>query len=73
MPTPGVAARARLAELDRGFARYLAKYQESKIFSGPSVYFYEEAVGRVREVPEADGLRSDRRLAEMIYGISPRD
>jgi hypothetical protein len=56
-----------LAVLDSGFERYLAEFESRRIFSGPSVYFYEELVKLVRSVTSLSDLASSDRLVELSY------
>src|SRR5687767_2595173 len=54
--------REHLAALDAGFGRCLATFESRRIFSGPSVYFYQEAVKLVRSAGSLSDLRSSDRL-----------
>ncbi len=72
---PGNASRRRsrwnvqehLAALDATFDRCLAEFESRRIFSGPSVYFYEEVVKLVRSVGSLSDLASNDRLVELAY------
>jgi hypothetical protein len=56
-----------LAAVDATFDRCLAEFESRRIFSGPSVYFYQELVRLVRSVPSARDLASNDRLIELAY------
>jgi hypothetical protein len=56
-----------LAALDTRFDRCLEEFQSRRIFSGPSVYFYEELVRLIRGVPSLRDLASSDRLIELAY------
>jgi hypothetical protein len=56
-----------LAALDAGFDRWLDAFESRRIFSGPSVYFYQETVNLVRSAGSTADLRSSARLAELAY------
>lgn len=59
--------RRALAALDTSFDRCLADFESPRIFSGPSVYFYEELVRPIRSVPSLRDLASSDRLIELAY------
>jgi hypothetical protein len=56
-----------LATLDAAFDRCLAEFDSRRIFSGPSVYFYEELVKLVRSASSPRDLASNDRLIEIAY------
>lgn len=56
-----------LAALDTSFDRCLSEFASRRIFSGPSVYFYEKLVGLIRSVPSLRDLASSDRLIELAY------
>src|SRR5438034_4232194 len=56
-----------LDALEAGFCGYLDTFQARRIFSGPSVYFYEQLVKLVRSTPSLLDLRSSDRLTELAY------
>jgi hypothetical protein len=56
-----------LSALDSGFERCLKEFESRRIFSGPSVYFYEEVVKLVRSAASLSELASSDRLAELAY------
>jgi hypothetical protein len=56
-----------MAALDTTFDRCLAGFEERRIFSGPSVYFYEELVKLVRGANSLLDLQSNDRLVDLTY------
>jgi hypothetical protein len=56
-----------LSALDKSFDSCLAKFESRQIFSGPSVYFYEELVKLVRSATSLTDLASNDRLVELAY------
>jgi hypothetical protein len=56
-----------LSQLDSDFEGCLAEFESRRIFSGPSVYFYEELVKLVRSAASLSDLASSDRLVELAY------
>jgi hypothetical protein len=56
-----------LTALDASFDRCLTEFASRRIFSGPSVYFYETLVKLVRSVHSLRDLASSDRLIELAY------
>lgn len=56
-----------LAALDATLDRCLKEFESRRIFSGPSVFFYEELVRLVRSAPSLRDLASSDRLIELAY------
>lgn len=61
------SVQEHLSALDASFERYLAEFESRRIFSGPSVYFYEALVRHVRRAASLSDLASDDRLVELAY------
>jgi hypothetical protein len=56
-----------LASLDERFEHYLQVFDHRRIFSGPSLYFYERTVAQRREASSADALVNCRSFHELVY------
>jgi hypothetical protein len=56
-----------LSALDSDFERCLEEFDSRRIFSGPSVYFYEELIKVVRSAASLSDLTSSDRLVELAY------
>lgn len=57
----------RLDELNATFEDCLAEFESRRIFSGPSVYFYEQVVDLVRSTAKLTDLAGNERLVELAY------
>jgi hypothetical protein len=50
---------------------YLARFEVSNTFSGPSVYFHGRAIERRRMHDSVDGLLADELFLEYVYAVLP--
>lgn len=69
-PTPRRSrwkVQEHLSALDTSFENCLAEFESRRIFSGPSVYFYEELVKLVRSAASLTDLAANDRLVELAY------
>lgn len=62
---------ARVAELIAGFARYVADFEASAAFPGPSVYFHNRAIERRRTHVSVQDALSDELFLEYVYAVLP--
>lgn len=56
-----------LSALDEGFAGYIGACGEDRIFTGPSVYFYERVVQETRDRSSPGSLMGDSSFHELVY------
>lgn len=61
------AVDQHLVALNAEFERYLNVCEERRIFSGPSVYFYEQTIEQRRKARSLADLAQDKRFHESVY------
>lgn len=61
----------RTEELVSGFAGYVAAFEASEAFPGPSLYFHERAIERRRRHQAVTSLLDDERFLEYAYAVLP--
>ncbi len=64
-------ARRNVDALIGGFDRYLAQFEQSNAFPGPSLYFHERALARRRAHNNAAALMDDELFFEYLYAVLP--
>jgi len=62
---------ARIEKLTAGFADYVAAFEASQAFPGPSLYFHLRAIERRGEHRTARSLLDDRLFLEYVYAVMP--
>jgi hypothetical protein len=61
----------RIGKLTAGFAGYVAAFEASQAFPGPSLYFHLRAIERRREHRTAGSLLDDSLFLEYVYAVLP--
>jgi hypothetical protein len=61
----------RVGTLTAGFADYVAAFETSQAFPGPSLYFHLRAIERRREHRTARSLLNDSLFLEYVYAVLP--
>jgi hypothetical protein len=61
----------RVEELTAGFAGYVAAFEASQAFPGPSLYFHLRAIERRREHQTASSLLEDGLFLDYAYAVLP--
>lgn len=61
----------RIGKLTAGFADYVAAFEASQAFPGPSLYFHLRAIERRREHHNARSLLDDNLFLEYVYAVLP--
>lgn len=64
-------ARRNVEDLVRDFDRYLAVFERSRLFTGPSLYFHERAITARRSHATPDSLLADHHFLEYVYAVLP--
>jgi hypothetical protein len=62
---------ARIEQLVDGFAGYVAAFETSQAFPGPSLYFHLRAIERRREHATVSSLLEDDLFLEYVYAVLP--
>ncbi len=62
-------ARRNVANLISGFDRYLAQFERSNAFPGPSLYFHHRALARRQAHTSAASLMDDELFFEYVYAV----
>lgn len=61
----------RIGQLTASFADYVAVFEASQAFPGPSLYFHLRAIERRREHHTASSLLDDSLFLEYVYAVLP--
>ncbi len=61
----------RIERLTAGFADYVAAFEASQAFPGPSLYFHLRAIERRRGHQTVSSLLDDRLFLEYVYAVLP--
>lgn len=61
----------RIGKLTAGFPGYVAAFEASQAFPGPSLYFHLRAIERRREHHTAKSLLDDSLFLEYVYAVLP--
>lgn len=61
----------RMGQLTAGFADYVAAFEASHAFPGPSLYFHLRAIERQRQHPTVRSLLDDSLFLEYVYAVLP--
>lgn len=64
-------ARSNVEDLVRDFDRYLAVFERSRLFTGPSLYFHERAIAARRCHASPRSLLADVHFLEYVYAVLP--
>ena len=56
-----------LAALDQDFEQYFSVCAQRRIFSGPSIHFYERTIDIVRRAPSPDALAENPAFYDFVY------
>jgi hypothetical protein len=64
-------AAGRIRELVADFPMYVAAFEASAAFPGPSLYFHVRAIERRREHTSVGSLLDDRIFLEYVYAVLP--
>jgi hypothetical protein len=64
-------ARANVETLIGEFSTFVRRFEQSKAFPGPSLYFHQRAIDRRRRHSTVADLMSDDRFFEYVYAVLP--
>lgn len=68
---PAARLADRVDRLTAGFPDYVAAFEASQAFPGPSLYFHLRAINRRREHHPAASLLEDSLFLEYVYAVLP--
>lgn len=64
-------ARSNVDALIASFLDCVNRFERSRAFSGPSLYFHERAIDQRRAHPDAASLLADTQFMEYVYAVLP--
>ncbi len=64
-------ARSNVDAVIADFSTFVQRFERSNAFPGPSLYFHEKAIARLRGHSSVSGLLADDRFFEYVYAVLP--